>query len=427
MLIAFLLSSCAPVESVIPTLTILPRQTITPVPTETQTPSPTFAPTSTLLPTRTSTPIPLPDGITIQIGEGQVSENDISEITEALAIIHSYLTSNFGIDVVLEHPLTVIVIGVGADNHAPGDLKGQCCGHMYGGKPGLFFDVQHPIWLQGDIHMPQNPYMHNLHNVAHEYTHLWQESQGCFSTPGHLDPTPMRGWLSEGMAEYISAASLVNAGKLTWNQADKDWQLRDAEGAPYEQFPALKTMEFDFQGWDYSFAYLAVERLVQQSPKGVLSLRDMCQDAAKGMAYSKAFQDAFGQSVDTFYSEFPIYAQNELSFHSSYVPSIPTKTPLYDTSVCLPQTDSRVKCLGLINNNGSDDYTFEVPFDGNTLPSTDRWKSRGNCLVTGWGGTPKTSTTFELAISFDPDTHGTCHINIIFSSDKQIPVDLVIP
>jgi len=414
--IAFLLSSCARATTAVPI--------VTPGSISAKTPSPTPAPTSTLTFTSTPTPIPLHDGITMQIGEGKVTENDISEITEALAIIHSYLISNFGTDPVLENPLTVTVIGVGANNQAPGDLKGQCCGHMYTGKPGLFFDVQHPIWLQGDVHIPDNPYMHHLHNVAHEYTHLWQESQGCFSTPGHPDPTPMRWWISEGMAEYLSAASLVSTGKLTWDQADKDWQLRDAEGAPYEQFPSLKTMEFDFQDWDYSFAYLAVERLVQQSPKGILSLRDMCLDSARGMTYSKAFQDAFGQSPESFYADFPVYAQNDLQFHSENYPA--TTTP-YNTSVCLPQTDSRVKCLGLVNNNGSDDYTFEVPFDVNALPSADQWTSSGNCIVNGWGGTPKSPTTFELAISFDSSIHGTCHIDITFSADQQITLDFVIP
>jgi len=420
LLIASLLSSCAPAVTTLPSSLPAPTQTRTPPPTETYTPQST----NTSTPTVTPTPFPLPDGITFQIGEGKVTQNDISEISEALGIIHSYFISAFGTDPVLENPLTVTVIGVGEDNQAPGDLKGQCCGHMMDGKPGLFFDVQHPIWLQGDVHMPDNPYLHHLHNVAHEYTHLWQESQGCFSTPGHPDPTPMRWWISEGMAEYLSASSLVNAGKLTWDQADKDWQLRDAEGAPYEQFPSLKTMEFDFQDWDYSFAYLAVERLVQQAPKGILSLHTMCLDSAREMTYSKAFQDAFGQSPESFYADFPVYAQNDLQFHAENPPV--TKTP-YDTSVCLQQSDSRVKCLGLVNNNGSADYTFEVPFDGNALPSADQWTSSGNCAVDGWGGTPKSPTAFELAISFDSSKHGTCHIDVIFSENQQIPLDFVIP
>lgn len=414
--IVFLLSSCTPVITVIPT--------VNPTITSTKTPTQTFTPTSTITTTSTSTPMLLPDNITIQVGEGKVTQSDISEITEALAIIHSYLIFTFGTDLVLENPLTVVVIGVGVDNQAPGDLKGQCCGHMYAGKPGLFFDVRHPIWLQGDMHIPENPYMHHLHNVAHEYTHLWQESQGCFSTPGHPDPTPMRWWLSEGMAEYMSAASLVNAGKLTWQQTTEEWQLADAEGAPYIDFPSLKTMEFDFQGWDYSFGYLAVERLVQQSPKGILSLQGMCQNAAKGMVYSKAFQDAFSQSVDTFYSDFPIYVQEELSFHSS---NIPLDARSLDTSVCLPQSDSRVKCLGLFNNNGSADFVFEIPFDGNNLPPADQWRSVSGCYVSGWGGTPTSSGTFELLISFDSSTHGACHIKVAFSAIQEITVDLVVP
>jgi hypothetical protein len=308
---------------------IRPTKTSTLIPTSTQIPSSTQTftpkPTSTPRPTATATPMPLPANITLEVGEG-VTPADIAEISEALGIIHSYIQNTFGTDPVLDQPFSAKIIAVGKDNQEPGDLKGQCCGHMSGEKPRLFFDVLHPIWLQGDIHIPGNPVTAHLHNVAHEYIHDWQEAQGCFSTPGHPDPTPMRGWISEGMAEYLSAAGLVAAGKLTWEEAHASWQLADAKGAPYTKFPSLKTMEFDFQGWDYSFAFLAIERLVDRSSNGVLSLRVMCLDSAKGMSYSKAFQDAFGLSVTSFYADFPAYAQNELGIGFSEPTPTPTGT-----------------------------------------------------------------------------------------------------
>jgi len=395
--ISFLLSSCG--SGVSP----LPAQNS--ASTTTTTPSSTAALSPPEAPAFTPTPLPLPDGISIQIGEGVVTQKDISEIKEALGLIHSYFMSTFGDDPALTKPFSVTVIGVGANNQAPGDLKGQCCGHMVAGKPGLFFDVQHPIWLQGDIHIPGNPVMHHLHNVAHEYTHHWQEVQGCFSTPGNPDPRPMRWWVSEGMAEYLSAASLVKAGKLTWDQADHAWQLADAQGAPYTQFPSLKTMEFDFKGWDYSFAYLAIERLVKQAPRGVLSLRIMCQDAAKGMDYSKAFQDAFGQSVDAFYTEFPVYAQKELGLNfpaqATNTPVIPSARNGFDNSFCADFTSSgdiQVECVGryYIPSYASVEYHFKVigydlagmQFTTDTVSST--------CFANSWYFSSEKST-----LSFD--------------------------
>jgi hypothetical protein len=388
-IISFLLSSCGsgnalPVSSVNSTATLVPSSTITPSP----------VPARTVLPT----PPALPVGITLQIGEGVVTQTDISEITEALGIIHSYFMSTFGADATLANPLTVRIIGVGANNQAPGDLKGQCCGHLYGGMRGLFFDVQHPIWLQGDVHIPENPYMAHLHDVAHEYTHDWQNAQGCFSNAGSGNAAPMRQWISEGMAEYFAAAGLVNAGKLTWDQADKAWQIADAQGAPYTQFPSLKTMEFGFQGWDYSFAYLAIERLVKQSPKGVFSLRDMCRDGATGMTYSKAFQDAFGQSVDSFYAEFPVYAQKELGLSFS--------VQKLDKSACqdsVSSGDFTVKCLGRLipdNTRYGIQYRFEVSgFDLYSLPN-EKLGLSSNCNLGGWGTASPTLLDISINAAF---------------------------
>jgi hypothetical protein len=72
--------------------------------------------------------------------------------------------------------------------------------------------------------------------------------------------------------------------------------------------------------WPGHIGYLAVELLASRSPRGLLSLRDVCQGVAAGLAVDQAFLAAMGISKADFYAEFPAYIDDLRSGVATPVP-----------------------------------------------------------------------------------------------------------
>lgn len=248
-------------------------------------------------------------------------------------------------------------------------------------------------------------------DIAHEMFHILQRSLVGHSLDRKVfDRGP--DWIIEGSAQAISYRLVgdldqCDAQKLGFDYWRTDASVGGALLSELNGYDAHQKPKF------FSVSSWAMDYLIRTTPDGEKAVITFYSEIGNGRPWRDAFISAFGIKVEDYYNDFEKIQANQ------------TITP--DTSVCLPQSDKRVKCQGLINNNGSTDYIFEIPFDGNTLPPTDQWTSSGKCIVTGWGGTPISSTTFELAISFDASTHGTCRLDVIFSADQKITLDFVIP
>ncbi|MCC6300117.1 MAG: hypothetical protein IT314_12530 [Anaerolineales bacterium] len=403
-LIAFLLSSCAPAATAVPASTVISTQTATLTPTNTPTP------TNTAVPTITPTPLPItfiyqdnyPTNarliteqaaaktylrISQYAGLGQITIYTISDINqyidEIFPMIKADLPNATKSQFIQEWPYTdgtavkgLILINSG---YSASDDELNFCG--------------------------------KTRIIAHEMFHLLQRQLVGHSLDRKIfDRGP--DWIIEGSAEAMSFRLVDGLNECDDQKSGPDFWRTDAsvDGAPLGEldgFDAHQKSKF------YSVSSWAMDYLIRTTPEGEQAIISFYSEIGNGKPWRDAFTSAFGMEVEKYYDDFEKIQANQL-----IVP---------DTSVCLPQSDKRVICLGLINNNGSADYIFEIPFDGNSLPPADQWSSSGSCVVTGWGGTPKSKSTFELAISFDPDTHGICHINIIFSADQQITVDLAIP
>jgi hypothetical protein len=65
--------------------------------------------------------------------------------------------------------------------------------------------------------------------------------------------------------------------------------------------------------WPGHVGYLAVDRLVQAAPNGLLAVRIVCEQVAAGATVPAAFNTAFGTSLDDFYTDFEMWRQELIS------------------------------------------------------------------------------------------------------------------
>jgi len=245
-------------------------------------------------------------------------------------------------------------------------------------------------------------------NVAHELFHTLQSRllhHGLFRPA--LDYGPE--WLKEGSAAFFGThiADGINGCSYqevldSWIQdsSDKSISLRQVEGG-----------DFNAKVGFWSVAPLSVDQLINTSTNGEKSVIDYYSAIGSGKSWREAFTEAFGRTVEEFYTEFGAYQEK-------------IKVTL-DTSVCLPQSNSRVKCLGR-KPNKSDGYTyvFNLPFAVLTEPQ--QWKIDSNCALNGYGANGS-NTASNLMIDVNLNAQGTCHIQFIFSTDRLATIDFKVP
>jgi hypothetical protein len=184
------------------------------------------------------------------------------------------------------------------------------------------------------------------------------------------------------MAEYLAWASLISSGRTT-QEAVRSATVNEAKGAAITEFPSLQELEFGFPTHGYAYAYLAVERLVEQT--GVKSLQDMCVGIVQGKPFERAFRDAFGQSREEFYSDFPVYGDSELGIVLGI-----DESPCVDS---VSSGDFLITCLGRSLSSpdpGVVQYLFEVAgFDLRSI-APPGWGIWSDCELDGWGAYPPT-------------------------------------
>ena len=182
----------------------------------------------------------------------------------------------------------------------------NCC-TILGGvseQPALrpFFNVAHSDWTS-------RSQSNQRWKATREFMYLWQHQVGCLS----YNNRPLGIWLNEGIGFYLSFEGRIGARHFSRQQLIENDILFWARSKGQLSRP-LQEFESHVAGiWPSHVGYLAVHRLVQSAPGGILSLRTVCEEAAGGASAAEAFETAFGVSLEDFYADFEEYRKELLS------------------------------------------------------------------------------------------------------------------
>ena len=313
-----------PVLALSPTLP-MPGQT--PAPTSTSSPmaSSTLGPTATLAPQPTlnstpePTPAPTPTGT--RLGKGptniyhdiapDVPADQVEIITTGLQTAQDFLHGELGggIPEDARSEITVKIVATGRGNEERG-CGGACCTALSSTSGPLtmrpFFDVAHPHW---DFSPTSRRYWtldaDHWKTAIHEYTHLWQFHLGC------LGSRRLGNWLSEGMAEFVAFEAMIESGEMDRSEV-MEVMLSRARGSGELSRPLRDFGEGairDIGIWPGHVGFLALHRIAPSAPKGILSLRTLCEEVGDGASVPDAFETAFGVSFYDFYADFEKYRE----------------------------------------------------------------------------------------------------------------------
>ncbi len=228
-----------------------------------------------------------------------VPARELEAIKEGISKAQDFLADWVGGDIPVNVQLgiTVKVVATGMGNQERGG-GGACCTGLdeSGARP--FFDVRHPHWVN------QVPLwsadLGKMKIAAHEWTHGW-----AWSLRGlDIHWQPLGSWLNEGLAEYLAYETFIRSGEMR-RSVVHTFMLGAADR---EALPCLETLEQSPGFWPGHIGYIAVEKLVAESPNGIRSLRIVNQQVRHGL--DTAFERAFGVSKREFYDTFPDYLRS---------------------------------------------------------------------------------------------------------------------
>jgi hypothetical protein len=144
---------------------------------------------------------------------------------------------------------------------------------------------------------------------------------------------------------------------------------------------------------------------------------DLWEGIKEGKTFNRAFQETYGISVAEFYERFD-------GFRAAGYP-FPTEA-MADKSVCVPQSDNRVRCLGRVYIDDLPAYAFEIGFD--VPPQIYEWEVESNCSIAKLGkqgDSPEHDN--QILITVDPAVHGRCQAKFGFPDNREITVEFVVP
>jgi len=136
---------------------------------------------------------------------------------------------------------------------------------------------------------------------AHEYAHVYQFQNGCGYTGAEITAAPK--WFYEGEAEWLSIKVMREVGWLPSQFSTYDIEIMPARQISGE-LKSLETSE-QISVDKYPLFTLAIDYLMKD--RDVKTLDDFCANLGNGMDRSKAFETAFGISLDEFYKNFESY------------------------------------------------------------------------------------------------------------------------
>ena len=140
---------------------------------------------------------------------------------------------------------------------------------------------------------------------AHEYVHVYQLHNGCGNVAGNAYIAPK--WFLEGEAEWLSHKVMHEAGLVPSFGFPKYSiiPLAKQEAGSLKSFEKVEKGELTVSR--YSFYTMGVDYLMKDRQKKALD--DFCVNLAngRGMSMPKAFETAFGISLEKFYEGFESY------------------------------------------------------------------------------------------------------------------------
>lgn len=137
--------------------------------------------------------------------------------------------------------------------------------------------------------------------MLHEWYHVVQYSfLDCDPPRCHEQARPIPAWLLEGSAEFAAAEAAQDERIIFYSFIRRYELLRAAQvDTPLERIDEART------GADYGLAFVAVERLVEDTGSG--ALLDFWKEAGATGRWERAFPDAFGTTPPRFYRSFSVY------------------------------------------------------------------------------------------------------------------------
>ena len=367
-------------------------------------PSPTRPPTGVKLPTG-------PTNINYDIAS-DVPAEQVEIITAGLQMGQEFLDSDLGggIPEDARNQVTVKIVATGRGNEEPGG-DGACCTGL-GKTRGVstmrpFFDVAHPQWVEQSV-------MHNWATVVHEYTHIWQHHLGCIS----IFHQPLGGWLNEGIATYVAAEAMVENGYMQYmhkaDMMEAIFRSRDSGQLDRPLRDFSEGANRDMVRHPGRIGALAIHRLVQSAPGGILSLRTICEEAEAnsslpgpsgvGMYYPEAFETAFGVALEDFYADFEKYrTEINAEFKSLSEPTLTDMGFTFDVGPDVPADQVEAIKTGL---QIAQNY-FDLYLDGG-IPEDARKGITVKIVATGQGNQ-------------DPGGRGRSYTTFGDASDPSVP------
>ncbi len=224
--------------------------------------------------------------VTFSVGDS-VSSQDEGDVREAIRFAQDYLKETVGFD-----PPESLVVNVrnASDPVDPGIIAfaGGEFMVVYTGSQG---------WLMS------SPF-DRLHVIVHEYVHVYQYEMiglGDESSPA---------WLIEGTAEYLSYDAVIGR-ELVRDRAVQDYQAWAVAGggvgldlASVESLRAFQRAE----GPVYPLSYLAIRLLLEDGSAD--DLDRYFRTIADGAEWRSAFDEVFGQNVETFYEAYGAWLED---------------------------------------------------------------------------------------------------------------------
>ncbi len=228
-----------------------------------------------------------------------VPADDLADIKAGIELGRAYLTTNLGGDlppsVVSTLEVTIALTGGG-----PG---GTCC---WASGTFMFFDVQNEGFVNTPAYLDHSSTRKKV--GTHEYIHVWQYNKGC------IDGS--RGWITEGVAEWVAHEPQIAAGKVT----------REAERSFFREavIQSGQTTLTNLTIWPGHIGYLALDQLMTGKQPSVIA--EFCKKMQAHFGVELAFQDAFGTSLAGFEASFKVEApppaiSGKLSSNSGTIPA----------------------------------------------------------------------------------------------------------
>ena len=233
-----------------------------------------------------------------------VRARELEPIREGISKAQDFLASRMGGDIPVNVQLgiTVKVVATGMGNQERGG-GGACCTGLDDSGARPFFDVRHPHWLNQVSLWSVD--VGKQKTVVHEYTHGWAWSLGGL----YIHSQPLGDWLNEGLAEYVGYGTFIRSGEMRRSDVHAHMlgsAINDGQASRCLEY--LETSNMRDSLWPGHIGYIAVEKLVAESPNGIRSLRIVNQQARHGL--DTAFEGAFGMSKREFYDTFPDYLRS---------------------------------------------------------------------------------------------------------------------